>query len=153
MRSTKDSQPMPSPRREVSAGSRTGGQLYGAASRADAVDALVASVLGPSGISDAGWRVAAYDRGRAIARGATQPEARTIGSLPCLLAQLVDDVARAPHTVTDEQFEALYAAGYSADVLYEMTLAVAAGAGVERRTIGLEAIAAWEAAAGRGHGS
>lgn len=113
-----------------------------------AVDALVASVLGPTGISDAAWRAAAYERARAIARGADAAEASAIGSLPDLLGQMVDDVARAAHRITDEQFQALYAAGFSAEVLYEMTVAAAVGAGVERRTIGLEAIDAWEAGAG-----
>jgi alkylhydroperoxidase family enzyme len=60
------------------------------------------------------------------------------------LAQLVDDVARAPDRITDEQFEALYTAGYSAEVLCELALAAALGAGVERRTTGMEAIDAWE---------
>jgi hypothetical protein len=113
-----------------------------------AVDALVASVLGPTGVSDPAWRAAAYERAGAIARGAAEEQVRAIGSLPDLLAQLVDDVARAADRITDEHFEALYAAGYSAQVLYEMVVATAVGAGVERRTIGMEVIDAWEAAAG-----
>src|ERR1700722_11194499 len=87
-----------------------------------AVAALVASVLGPTGISDPAWRAAAYERGRAISRGADEPQARAIGPVPDLLAQLVDDVAREPHRITDQQFESLYAAGYGAEVLYEVTL-------------------------------
>ncbi len=103
----------------------------------------MAAVLGPTGISDPAWRVGAYERGRAIARDAVEVEGSAMPSLPDLLAQLVDDVARAAHRITDEQFEELYAAGYSAEVLYEVTVAAAVGAGVERRTIGMEAIDAW----------
>jgi alkylhydroperoxidase family enzyme len=116
-------------------------------SPSDAADALVASVLGPAGVCDAAWRAGAYERARAISRGADEAEVSVIGTLPDLLAQLVDDVARAPQRITDEQFEALYAAGYDADVLYEVTVAAAVGAGVERRTIGMEAIGLWDSTA------
>ena len=113
----------------------------------------MAAVLGPTGTSDLAWRTGAYERARAIARGAGEAEASAIGTLPELLAHLVDDVARAAHRITDEQFEVLYAAGYSGETLYEVTVAAAVGAGVERRTIGMEAIDAWEATAGDGHGA
>jgi 1H-pyrrole-2-carbonyl-[peptidyl-carrier protein] chlorinase len=113
-----------------------------------AVDALVASVLGPGGATDPAWREAAYQRGRAFARGASEAEARTIGRLPAPVAQLVFDLARTPHGITDEGFEALYAAGYSAESLLEITFAAAVGTGVERRTLGMEAIEAWEATTG-----
>ena len=113
-----------------------------------AVDALVASVLGPAGTSDPSWRAAAYERGRLITRGTASVEAGRIGSLPDVLAELVDAVVRAPHLITDEQFAALYAAGYSPEAVHEVIVAAALGAGLERRTIGLEAIDLWVAAAG-----
>jgi hypothetical protein len=112
-----------------------------------AIERLVSSVLGPAGISDPAWRATAYERARAITRGADRAEASAIGTLPAPLAQLADDVARAPHRITDERFVALYKVGYSAEVLYEPTAAAAVGAGLERRTIGIEAIDAWEGTA------
>jgi hypothetical protein len=102
------------------------------------------SHLGSGRISDPAWRTSAYEHGRAIARGGAAANTSATQPLPDLLAQLVDDVARAPDRITDEQFEALYTAGYSAEVLCELALAAALGAGVERRTTGMEAIDAWE---------
>ncbi len=62
------------------------------------------------------------------------------GQVPGVLRELVDKVADRPWTVTDEDFARLRAAGYSEGQLYELTLACALGAGLERFEAGLRAL-------------
>src|SRR3954469_16309635 len=58
------------------------------------------------------------------------------------LAAYLDRVRRSAYKVTDEEVEALLAAGYSEDALFELTVAAALGAGMLRREMGLEAVRA-----------
>jgi alkylhydroperoxidase family enzyme len=52
----------------------------------------------------------------------------------------VEKIAARPWTVNDEDFARLYASGFSDDQLYELTLACALGAGLQRFEAGLRAL-------------
>jgi len=62
------------------------------------------------------------------------------GQPPENLRQLVDKIAEQPWTVSDDDFACLRAAGYSEDDIYEVTLAAALGAGLQRFDAGLRAL-------------
>jgi hypothetical protein len=79
------------------------------------------------------------ERAKAITRGEAVVAAEG-GSVD----SLVDTIARHAYRVTDDQLAALRA-GHSEDELFDVIVAAAVGAGVERRKLGLDAIAAWEA--------
>jgi alkylhydroperoxidase family enzyme len=68
---------------------------------------------------------------RAAAEGVDVPEA---------LRAYLDKVARHAYKVTDEDVEALLAAGYSEDQIFEATVSCALGAGLRRLEAGLSAI-------------
>ena len=52
----------------------------------------------------------------------------------------VTKVRERAYTVTDSDFDAMRAAGYSEDQLYELTICTALSAGLRRREIGLAAV-------------
>jgi alkylhydroperoxidase family enzyme len=58
------------------------------------------------------------------------------------LREFVDKIAERPWTINDDDFARLRAAGYSDDQLYEVTLACALGAGLQRFDAGLRALGA-----------
>jgi alkylhydroperoxidase family enzyme len=62
------------------------------------------------------------------------------GPVPDALARYVDQVRRYAYRVTDADVQALLTAGYSEDQIFELTLSVALGAGVERLRAGLDAL-------------
>jgi alkylhydroperoxidase family enzyme len=62
------------------------------------------------------------------------------GQVPEALREFVEKIAERPWTVNDEDFARLRAAGYSEDELYEVTLAAAVGAGLQRFEAGLRAL-------------
>lgn len=62
------------------------------------------------------------------------------GQVPEVLREFVDKIAARPWTVSDDDFTRLRAAGYSDDQLYELTLACALGAGLQRFDAGLRAL-------------
>jgi hypothetical protein len=68
---------------------------------------------------------------RAAAAGAGLPE---------VLSRYVDTVRRHAYRVTDGDVEALKAAGYSEDQLFELTVAAAYGAAADRLRAGLGAM-------------
>jgi alkylhydroperoxidase family enzyme len=70
-----------------------------------------------------------------------------LGARPEPAGRLVDKVARDAYKITDEDVAAATGAGLDEEVVFELICAAALGAGVGRRTIGLEAIDAWEARA------
>src|SRR3954449_3560499 len=70
-------------------------------------------------------------RRAAAAQAADVPEA---------LGGYLDKVARHAYKVTDEDVEALRAAGYSEDEVFEATVSCALGAGLRRLETGLSAI-------------
>jgi alkylhydroperoxidase family enzyme len=85
---------------------------------------LADAVLTGSGTLDPSIR-------RAAAEGADAPEA---------LRGYLDKVARHAYKVTDEDTEALRAAGYSEDQIFEATVSCALGACLRRLGAGLSAI-------------
>jgi alkylhydroperoxidase family enzyme len=62
------------------------------------------------------------------------------GQIPEALRDYVKQIADRPWTVSDEDFARLHAAGYSEAQLYEVTLAAALGAGLQRFDAGLRAL-------------
>jgi hypothetical protein len=88
------------------------------------MERLVDAVLAGPGNLDPSVR-------RAAAQGADVPEA---------LRSYLDKVARHAYKVTDEDVEALRAAGYSEDQIFEATVSCALGAGLRRLEAGLSAI-------------
>lgn len=89
----------------------------------------VDAILGEPGATDLSLRRAVLDRTRSGQ-----------GQVPEALREFVDKVAGRPWTVIDEDFTRLRAAGYSQGQLYELTLACALGAGLERFDAGLRAL-------------
>jgi alkylhydroperoxidase family enzyme len=75
-----------------------------------------------------------------LRRAVLQRNRSGAGQVPDALHELVDKVADRPWTLSDEDFTRLRAAGYSEGQLYEITLAAALGAGLERFDAGLRAI-------------
>jgi alkylhydroperoxidase family enzyme len=69
-------------------------------------------------------------------RAAAQPDRPR----PPATADYVDTVLRHAYRVTDAQVETLRAAGLSEDEIFELTVATAVGAGLERLDAGLEAL-------------
>jgi alkylhydroperoxidase family enzyme len=69
-------------------------------------------------------------------REAAQPDREA----PPDFAPYLDKVRRNAYRVTDEDVQALKAAGYSEDVIFEQTVSVAVAAGLERLEAGLEAL-------------
>ena len=61
--------------------------------------------------------------------------------VPPELTPYADKVARHAYRITDSDIAALRDAGYDDDAIYEITVAVALGAGLHRRDVGLAAIA------------
>ena len=77
-----------------------------------------------------------YDAAIARLEDAAQPERPA----PPELAPYLDKVRRHAYRITDEDIEALLHAGYSEDVVFELTVAAAVGAGLERRNAGLRVL-------------
>jgi alkylhydroperoxidase family enzyme len=88
------------------------------------VEAMLSAFLGETG-------ALARDERQAIVGG---------GEVPAGLRAYVDKVARHAYRVTDEDFAALRAAGYTDDQIFEATIAAALHAGLSRLRIGRRAI-------------
>jgi alkylhydroperoxidase family enzyme len=80
----------------------------------------------------------------ATARAEPTPGLESAGAQSDALTELVDTIAHHAYRVTDEQIEALRAAGYREDELFEVIVVAAVGSGVARRELGLQAVAAWK---------
>jgi alkylhydroperoxidase family enzyme len=93
--------------------------------------AVLARATAPHPVSPSPLRVA---EGGLSRRGGTNEE------LPPALAAYVDKVARHAYKVTDEDVAALQRAGNSDDALFEVTVAAAVGAALERLERGLAAL-------------
>lgn len=63
-----------------------------------------------------------------------------VGHVPAELEGYITKVARSAYKVTDQDIEALCAAGYSEDAIFELTLSAALGAGMVRLERGLSAL-------------
>ena len=77
-----------------------------------------------------------YDRAIARLQDAAQPERPA----PPEFAAYLDKVRRHAYRITDEDIEALTRAGYSDDAVFELTIAAAVAAGLERRDAGLRVL-------------
>jgi alkylhydroperoxidase family enzyme len=66
--------------------------------------------------------------------------ARTERPVPAPAAAYVETVRRNAYRVTDAQVDALRAAGLSEDEIFELTVAAAVAAGLERRDAGMRAL-------------
>ena len=71
---------------------------------------------------------------------ASGPAARAGTEIPAELRKFVDDVALHAWKTTDEDVDALRRAGYSEEAIYEISVTVSAGAGLERLARGLAAL-------------
>lgn len=60
--------------------------------------------------------------------------------LPAEIASFLELVTNPPHEITDEDIEALEKAGYSEDVVFEITISAALGAGLARLDQGLASL-------------
>jgi alkylhydroperoxidase family enzyme len=77
-----------------------------------------------------------YDTAIARLEEAAQPQRPA----PPELAPYLDEVRRHAYRITDADIEALKRAGYSDDVVFELTVAVAVAAGLERLRAGLRVL-------------
>jgi alkylhydroperoxidase family enzyme len=66
--------------------------------------------------------------------------AQTARAAPEAMVEYLDKVRRHAYTVTDADVDALKAAGFSEDEIFEQTVAVAVAAGLERLDAGLAAL-------------
>jgi hypothetical protein len=93
------------------------------------VQKAIRAILSTPGATDISLRRALLDRTRL---GCVQ--------VPDNLRNLVDKIAERAWTINDEDFDRVRHAGYSEDQIYEVTMAAALGAGLERFDAGLRAI-------------
>src|SRR5919108_19737 len=107
---------------------------------------VAAAVLGPGGRTERELRASAMERAAAIARGGEGSVQALEEVSHAALSPLIDKVARQAYRVTDEEIDALLAAGYTEDALFDVIVAAAVGSSLARRDAGLEAVAAWERA-------
>jgi alkylhydroperoxidase family enzyme len=99
------------------------------------------------------------DLGRRILRqdGTLDPSHREAAArgdgAPTELQVYIHKVRTRAYTVTDEDVERIRAAGYSEDQVFELTVAAAYGAAIDRLRSGLDALARQDAAAARRDGT
>ena len=104
---------------------------------------LVDRVLNGPGQSDAQLRQAVAQR--VAAQAGSLPEDAV--DLPPEISNYVDKIARHAYRVTDADIETLRAAGYSEDVIFELTVSAALGAGIARLNSGMAALTGGQDAA------
>jgi alkylhydroperoxidase family enzyme len=80
--------------------------------------------------------VTRYDAHVDALRRAAHPDSEA----PAELAPYLDKVRKNAYTVTDEDIQALKAAGFSEDDIFEQTVSVAVAAGLERLDVALEVL-------------
>jgi len=93
------------------------------------VQKAIQAILNTPGATDISLRRAVLERTRL---GSVQ--------VPDNLLNLVDKIAERAWTINDEDFDRLRQAGYSEDQIYEVTMAAALGAGLQRFDAGLRAL-------------
>ena len=77
-----------------------------------------------------------YDAAVARLEQAAQPDRPA----PAGFAPYLEKLRRNAYAITDEDVEALTSAGNSEDVIFELTVAAAVAAGLERRAAGLRVL-------------
>src|SRR5712671_4499407 len=100
---------------------------------------LVDSVLATPGHTAGELRHAVLGRAARLG-GGRDPAGRPANGVPTPLAGYVDKVALLAYKVTDEDLTAMQQAGNSDDVLFEVTVSAALGAGLGRLERGLSAL-------------
>ena len=109
----------------------------------DNVQDLLQRVLaGRSASSPAHLRRAVFDHVAALTRDETPP-----AQIPSDIQKYIGKVALNAYKVLDREVDAIRAAGYSVDDVFEMTVAAAVSAGVTRMEIALAALAESDATA------
>jgi hypothetical protein len=93
------------------------------------LQAAVDALLNQPGVTERELRRTLLERARSGA-----------GQVPEVLREFVDKITARPWTVNNEDFARLRTAGFSGAQLYEVTLACALGAGLQRLDAGLRAI-------------
>jgi alkylhydroperoxidase family enzyme len=94
----------------------------------DFVTRLARAAYDTPGATDRALRASVRDRANAPGCGSV--------ALP-VVAAYVDKVSRQAHRVTDDDVAALKAAGFSEDAIFEITVAAAVAAGLDRLDRGL----------------
>jgi hypothetical protein len=115
----------------------------GLISHAEKLKKLLEHVLDGPGQSDSQLRQAVAQRVAAHAGALPDDD----DHLPPQIGSFVDKIALHAYRVTDADTEALRAAGYSEDVIFELTVSAALGAGIARLKCGLSALKGGEDAA------
>jgi len=96
------------------------------------IQALQDAVFRSPGATSAALRTSVADRAAAPSGKERQ--------VPESLRAYVDKVAHAPYKVIDEDIDALREAGHDDDAIFELTIAAAVGAGLERGRRGMAAL-------------
>lgn len=100
------------------------------------IEALDRAVLSKSGRTPESLRRTA----EATAARAAGVNRAGSGILPAELVEYVAKVAKHAYKVVDEDFEAMFDAGYDEEQIFEITVAAALGAGLSRLERGLVAL-------------
>ena len=103
---------------------------------AEKIKNLIDSVYNGPGHSDIHLRL---EVARTVAAHCHRVSANNL-SLPEVLETYVDKIARYAYEVTDADVDALRDAGYSEDVIFELTVSAALGAGIARLESGMAAL-------------
>jgi hypothetical protein len=101
---------------------------------------LLEAVLGRAGRSDRNLRESALRAGAAPTGAVPAPDSAELGEA----SELVDKVARHAHRITDEDVAGLVARGTPEDVVLDLIVASAVGAGLARRAVGNDVVDRWE---------
>lgn len=96
---------------------------------------LVSAVLGESGSSPAGTRRAALEFAERLSVSDEMPSL-----LPPAVGSFVAKVARDPHSVGNDDFEALRRSGLSEEEVFEIIAATSVGTGLRRWNAGMGAL-------------
>lgn len=91
------------------------------------------AALESEGVTDPALRRAVFARSAELSGGA----AAGVEEIPADLRKYVDTVARHAYRITDEDIQGLRRAGCSEDAIFEVSVAAAVGAGLERLKRGL----------------
>jgi alkylhydroperoxidase family enzyme len=105
----------------------------------DHIERVFRAVLGTPGATDESLRRAVESRAAALGGRSTLASDAT---LPPALASYIDKVGRHAYKVTDADIDALKAAGFSEDAIFELTVSAALGAAAGRLERGLAVLGA-----------
>src|SRR5262245_53526333 len=104
------------------------------ARHAQSIARLTRVVLDGRGVTDRALRAAVQER---VTSSGTPPISPNQGVLVPAVAAYVDKVSRHAYRVSDDDVAALKTAGFSEDAIFEITVAAAVAAGLDRLERGL----------------